>query len=205
MENLYFKNDLSKKIINTFFYLLYCAYLCLSGLLIENFCFIVICFGIVLLILINLIVCEYCKRNIQFDNEKLNLKILYKNTTINLSHVSNYSLDNPTINTIFCKSNKNICLFYEGKEKYVSVKKMEMLEKKLSELNIEKTKPVINLKPKKINFDYLLVLFLISIMAYLLNAKKVVNFWNILIFIFIISLFLIKEIILLIQIKECKE
>ena len=202
MQNLHFKYDLNKKIINTFFYILCSIYICKSGIEINNICFSLICFFISLFLLVNLFIREYCKRDILLDNKNLYLQILHRKKIIDLSYVSSYSLNDPTIDTIFCKSKENICLFYKGRKNYISIKRIEMIEKKLLELNIKKNQSVISLKTKKIDLDYILILFLISIMVYLINVKNILNFWIILLFLLTISIYILKLLLIIIQIKK---
>ncbi|MBO5118160.1 MAG: hypothetical protein J6C25_11725 [Treponema sp.] len=110
---------------------------------------------------------EFLPKKIFVDNNYLYLSILNKKKSILLDRIISFSKNQETCNSFFCKSNKNYCLFYEGKEIFISIKEEALLDKIFDEKNILKKESELNLsisKRKNKSFSY----FIFSIFPYIL-------------------------------------
>ena len=76
-------------------------------------------------------VSEIIKRRVQLNENILILSFLNKKKEINLEKVLWYSKNmefDEIADSKFCKSNKNIILFYEGRKEFISVEEVELIE-----------------------------------------------------------------------------
>ncbi|MBE6351726.1 MAG: hypothetical protein E7060_02130 [Treponema bryantii] len=74
---------------------------------------------------------EIINRRVQLNENILILSFLNKKKEINLEKVLWYSKNmefDEIADSKFCKSNKNIILFYEGRKEFISVEEVELIE-----------------------------------------------------------------------------
>lgn len=129
---LNFTWDKTQRIFRILFYFLVGCYCLIVGTIVTAWYLSAFFYFFAITFFIFMFVSEIIKRRVQLNENILILSLLNKKKEINLEKVLWYS-KNEALNEIagsnFCKSDKNISLFYEGKKEYISVKEIELIEK----------------------------------------------------------------------------
>lgn len=128
---LNFTWDKTQRIFRILFYFLVGCYCLIVGTIVTAWYLSALFYFLTLTFILFLFVNEIINRRVELKENILILSFLNKKKEINLEKVLWYS-KNEALNEIadskFCKSNKNIILFYEGKKEYISVKEIELIE-----------------------------------------------------------------------------
>jgi len=128
---LNFTWDKTQRIFRILFYFLVGCYCLIVGTIVTAWYLSALFYFLTLTFFLFLFVNEIINRRVELKENILILSFLNKKKEINLEKVLWYS-KNEALNEIagsnFCKSDKNISLFYEGKKEYISVKEIELIE-----------------------------------------------------------------------------
>lgn len=128
---LNFTWDKTQRIFRILFYFLVGCYCLIVGTIATAWYLSALFYFLTLTFILFLFVNEIINRRVELKENILILSFLNKKKEINLEKVLWYS-KNEALNEIagsnFCKSDKNISLFYEGKKEYISVKEIELIE-----------------------------------------------------------------------------
>lgn len=135
MQNLTFIYNKTKRFLD----LLCCFFLMaffVFGVLLQQKIVVRIMDVVIVLVFLPDLISILLKRNIYIEDENLYYGTLWFCKTIEISKVLWYSENVENVAIFFCKSNNNICLFYDGKELYFSVKEKDAIKSLLSKHNI---------------------------------------------------------------------
>lgn len=128
---LNFTWDKTQRIFKISFYFLVGCYCLIVGTIPTTWYLSAFFYLFAITFFIFMFVNEIINRRVELKENILILSFLNKKKEINLEKVLWYS-KNEALNEIagsnFCKSDKNISLFYEGKKEYISVKEIELIE-----------------------------------------------------------------------------
>ena len=123
--------DKTQRIFKISFYFLVGCYCLIVGTIATTWYLSAFFYLFAITFYIYMFVSEIIKRRVELKENILILSFLNKKKEINLEKVLWYS-KNEALNEIadskFCKSNKNIILFYEGRKEFISVEEVELIE-----------------------------------------------------------------------------
>ena len=145
-----------------------------------------------------LMINDVINRKVFIEENVLTIKLLWIKKQIQLDKVLWYTKNNIFEKNLFCKSNKNICLFYETKKEYVSVKEIEYIENILIQNGIPQAEKeeIENPAPHKISPVLLYIMFINGTNIYLRTLdsphKKLIQYLVIPFFILMIFLCFIE-------------
>lgn len=136
---LNFTWDKTQRIFRILFYFLVGCYCLIVGTIVTAWYLSALFYFLTLTFILFLFVNEIINRRVELKENILILSFLNKKKEINLEKVLWYSKNEALIEisgSNFCKSDKNISLFYEGKKEYISVKEIELIENILVQYGI---------------------------------------------------------------------
>ena len=145
-----------------------------------------------------LMINDVLNRYVVIEGNVLTLKLLWIKKQIQLDKVLWYTKNSVYVKNLFCKSNKNICLFYETKKEYVSVKEIEYIENILIQNGITQSEKeeIENSERYKTSPALIYIVFINSTNLYLRTIdspnKKLIQYLIIPLFILIIIQCLIE-------------
>lgn len=145
-----------------------------------------------------LMINDVLNRYVVIEGNVLTLKLLWIKKQIQLDKVLWYTKNSVYVKNLFCKSNKNICLFYETKKEYVSVKEIEYIENILIQNGITQSEKeeIENSERYKTSPALMYIVFINSTNLYLRTIdspnKKLIQYLIIPLFILIIIQCLIE-------------
>ena len=100
----------------------------LTGIIAETWYLSVLFFLFGAAFFVFLMINDVINRKVFIEENVLTIKLLWIKKQIQLDKVLWYTKNNLSAKNLFCKSNRNICLFYETKKEYISVKEIEYIE-----------------------------------------------------------------------------
>lgn len=145
-----------------------------------------------------LMINDVINRKVFIEENVLTIKLLWIKKQIQLDKVLWYTKNNIFEKNLFCKSNKNICLFYETKKDYVSVEEIEYIENILIQNGISQAEKEENETPARYRMSpaVLYIIFINSTNIYLQTLdsplKKLIQYLVIPFFILMIFLCFIE-------------
>lgn len=123
--------DKTQRIFRVLFYFLIGSYCLIVGTIPTTWYLSALFYFLAITFFVFMFVNEIIKRRVQLKENSLFLSFLNKKKEINLEKVVWYSKNvefDEIPDSKFCKSNKNIILFYEGKKECISVEEIELIE-----------------------------------------------------------------------------
>lgn len=116
------------RIVNFLVYFLFGTYFVLIGILAPSWYVSVLFYVLSFVCFVILLFKQIIKRRVVIEETSLILCYLNKKRKIDLTKVLWYAKNAHCTDSLFCKSKKNICLFYEGKKECISVKEIDVIE-----------------------------------------------------------------------------
>ena len=123
--------DKTQRIFKILFYFLVGCYCLIVGTIPTTWYLSAFFYLFAITFYIYMFVSEIIKRRVELKENILILSFLNKKKEINLEKVVCYSKNmefDEIADSKFCKSNKNIILFYEGRKEFISVEEVELIE-----------------------------------------------------------------------------
>ena len=160
MERLTVKCDAKKKISNIIFFVGLLIFFGISSYFSDSSLINIISFVLFIILFILFSLDEVLPKKVFLKDGLLCLRILGFSKCITIKDVLWYSENTKNIYSLFCKSSENLCLFYNGKKVFISIKEKETLKKELELNNVFRENQNIYLNPYKINFPYRLRIYL---------------------------------------------
>lgn len=174
------------------------VYCILTGIIAETWYLSALFFLFGAAFFVFLMINDVINRKVFIEENVLTIKLLWIKKKIQLDKVLWYTKNNIFENNLFCKSNKNICLFYETKKDYISVKEIEYIENILIQNGISQAEKeeIENPAPHKISPVLLYIMFINGTNIYLRTIdspnKKLIQYLVIPFFILMIFLCFIE-------------
>ena len=178
--------------------LLIIVYCILTGIIAETWYLSALFFLFGAAFFVFLMINDVINRKVFIEENVLTIEFLWIKKKIQLDKVLWYTKNNIFEKNLFCKSNNNICLFYETKKEYISVKEIEYIENILIQNGISQAEKeeIENQEPHKISPVLLYIIFINGTNIYLQTIdspnKKLIQYLVIPIFILMIILCFIE-------------
>lgn len=175
--------------------ILYCLF---TGLCFINskICYLFFLFTFIMIIYLFLF---SFKKKIYFEKDFILIKCLFFTKKIFINDIISFSCNISKIETLFCYSYKNICLFTKKKKICISPKNLQFFKDKLIENNIREN--TIHKKYNNIVINYLICLFMLITFRYLPAAPSYFSHSVSFITLFFLTISIIYDLIVFVEKK----